>query len=279
VDAQDAASAAAAEGAQAWDTGSERIGAAFTTIGDKATDSATTVKRSLKKMVYWASQTRDDLDTIGSEVADALYDPIIAKAELARLKRERAEAQATRDSAKSTKAQVADAKDRIHELDKAIFEAQVTLIGHGKMSAKEQKAFLADLREKYKHSTGDAKLFIGQLIDKINDIPRQIGVTITMTTRNRTAENTGDHRAAGGPISPYGTALVGENGPEVIRLGSAGATVNPSASTGMGGGISVYLSLSTPLATPGSMQALAEYVVPVIAKELQRRQLIAPARR
>lgn len=46
-------------------------------------------------------------------------------------------------------------------------------------------------------------------------------------------------RAAGGPTSAYGSYLVGERGPEILRMGSSGGYVTPN-----GGGGNVYITVT-----------------------------------
>jgi hypothetical protein len=78
--------------------------------------------------------------------------------------------------------------------------------------------------------------------------------------------------AAGGPVAPYESAIVGEYRPETIRMGAVGGMVNPSASGGSGGGsVSVNLNVSTPVMTPGAAQALADAIAPAITRWQQAR--------
>lgn len=273
--AADQAAAAAAVGAEAWDTGSERIGAAFDTIGGSADDAGDSVKSFAKKSVYWASWTQSELERIGSDSADALFDPIIEKSELARLKRERDEQRNIATSKSSTKAQVRDAKDRIEELDKAIFEQQVKLIGMGKLNKKEQAEFLADLKSKWKTSTGDAKVYIGQLIAAIEQIPNSKTVSITVKEHFVGTGNDPGH-AAGGPVAPYSSGPINERVPETLTLGAIGGRVWPNGAGGGGGGGDTFVfNISTPAFTPGAAQAFADQVGPVLSRWQQSRGLIA----
>lgn len=49
-------------------------------------------------------------------------------------------------------------------------------------------------------------------------------------------------RAAGGPVSPYGTYLVGEQGPELLRMGSQSGTVVPNSAISSGSGDAAILN-------------------------------------
>ena len=273
--------AAAAEGAEAWDTGSERIagyaretGKAFVDVGDDARDAKRTVADALRGIVSAAKRTRDDLNTIGSDTADVLFDPLIAKAELAANKREQAEARATIASKKSTREQVRDARTRLTELQKDAFKLQVELIGWGKMNKKEQASFLADLKTKWKTSTGDAKAQIKLLIDYINGLNTASRVNIKVSGGSGNSGITNKARAGGGPVNAGGTYLVGENGPEILRMGgSSNGMISPSVGSSSGGGVSLTINVSTPALTPGGAQALADAIAPSITRWQQMRGL------
>ena len=48
-------------------------------------------------------------------------------------------------------------------------------------------------------------------------------------------------RAAGGPVSPHGTYLVGEQGPEILQMGKSSGTIIPNVATTGGGSAGVRL--------------------------------------
>lgn len=267
--------AAAADGAEAWDTGSERIGAAFGSMADDAKSSSSTTTGALDKVKRKAVDVAKTLGELGQEAADSYFDPMIAEAELATVKLDLQEAIRVRDSKDSTAEQVADAKLRILELRKRSTELQVELIGYGKMNKAEQEKFLANLRAKWKKATGDAKLDIAALIAKIEDIPSNVTVNINAKT-HFTGTGNDSGRAAGGPTSPYQSYAYQENGPEILTMGSGSGRVFPSV-----GGAPAAASTAAPtlnltvvnqgVLTPGAARALADQLGPYLNRWGQAR--------
>ena len=63
-------------------------------------------------------------------------------------------------------------------------------------------------------------------------------------------------RANGGPVSPGGTYLVGERGPELLKMGNQGGTIVPNNQMGAGGGTTIINNI-TATDTQSFKQALA----------------------
>jgi hypothetical protein len=285
---QNSITEASVAGAEAWDTGSERVGASLkavssdaddtgdslTGIGDQAKRAANRTKTALDDIVDKARTTRSDLGKIGSETADALFDPIILAADHAANAREQAEQRAIIAGKHSTKEQVRDAKARLTELQKTAFEQEVALIGYGKLNKKEQASFLADLKKRWKTATGEAKEDIADLIRAIEGLDRNSHVSISVRQTYRVGKDR-YQSAAGNPLPPYSESVVGEGGPEIIRMGSVGGRVMPGAvgSSGGGGSVVLNVNVSTPAMTPGSAQALADAIAPAITRWQQVRGL------
>lgn len=74
-------------------------------------------------------------------------------------------------------------------------------------------------------------------------------------------------RAAGGPVLPGGTYLVGEKGPELLRMGGGGGTIVPHDQVGGGGNVIVNQTFAPNFAgnaaTRGEMLQLASMVKPM----------------
>lgn len=77
-----------------------------------------------------------------------------------------------------------------------------------------------------------------------------------------------DPRASGGPVLPYNSYLVGERGPEIIRMGSMGGTVIPNEKIGGGnvnlGGVKVEVYVNG----GGDPQKIGTAVVDELARQL-----------
>src|SRR3990167_1219844 len=98
---------------------------------DDVADKADDVQVSWEDLVSSFEAGANRLAGVASSAADAIYDPIIRKAELAANLREVEEQRAIIASKKSTAEQAADAKARIVELAKARLELIAVMVGSG----------------------------------------------------------------------------------------------------------------------------------------------------
>lgn len=64
-------------------------------------------------------------------------------------------------------------------------------------------------------------------------------------------------RASGGPVSPGGTYLIGEKGPELLKMGNQGGTIIPNNQIGAGGGTTIINNI-TAMDTQSVKEALAK---------------------
>ena len=99
-----------------------------------------------------------------------------------------------------------------------------------------------------------ARASVDGLNASLNRIPRN--VTTTITTRHvvegdpsKSVRGGVTERASGGPVSPFGSYLVGEHGPELLRMGSFGGQIAPAGATrdalaGTSGGKHFHLTVS-----------------------------------
>ncbi len=266
-DAAEAMAAAAVETAYVYDQRGQRIkstakgvAGAVTTVGEASTRAADLVKSSTEKIVDYYDDLRSELTGLGSDAADAIYDPIIAASDYAATKREMAEQRAIaaakgytqaeiNEAAKSartkaerlavskmhTKAEVRDAKNALTELQKTAFEQQVALIGYGKLNAKEQTKFLADLKTKWASATGEAKKDIAALIAYITKLDANVNIKVSSNSWGNFGA-----RATGGPVSAGELYRVNEPwvGTEYFRPNVDGAVLTPLQAAQSGGGSS-----------------------------------------
>lgn len=214
-------------------------------VGSAAVDARRTVEDALQGIVDAAKTTKDELAELGQQAASALYDPIIDRANLTANEQEQAAQRAVIASKTATDEEVANAKLRLAELGAANVELRAQMLAAGELSKAEQEKFLADLQAAWTTSTGEARAAIGLLIAKIKELQNKSTVDIAILAGGGLATIFGK-RAAGGPLAPYQTAVVGENGPELIRMGASGGMVSPSLGGAQGGGgtpVVVQLSL------------------------------------
>lgn len=180
----------------------------------------------------------DDLRVQKDTIATDKIAVNAARAALAKTKAgstERVQAQLTLDQAIAAQ----------HQSLQALDTTRLNLMAAGKLSAKEQAAWLADLQKKYRTSTGAAKADIGDLIDKIHElqkVPTTV-VRIIAALENRTSKTQIIPRATGGPVVAGQPYLVNERTPNsevwipdvsgrVVSGAVPAAAVTPAGGTG-----------------------------------------------
>jgi len=110
----------------------------------------------------------------------------------------------------------------------------------GETYTAEQKAFdyRSELARLVADLNGPAAEAIRGYIRELDAIPRSI-YTVLGTIRGGDlgqSSTPGAKRASGGPVSPGGTYLVGENGPELLQMGAeSGHVTNAAATSGLTG--------------------------------------------
>jgi hypothetical protein len=83
-------------------------------------------------------------------------------------------------------------------------------------------------------ATGPLKAALEEYIATLGRIPRSVSTSVGFS-RGPTASVNG-YRASGGPVSAGGAYVVGEDGPELLQMGSQGGNVIPNGATvGVGG--------------------------------------------
>lgn len=275
--------------ALAWDTGSEKTMAARAALV-KVTDAAkhtNSVMYRLGGHVAIAADGFKDLKTWSEKASEILYGSKKAPEELALAWR------TGKSDLKNAQDAFAGIDDKIQELKRKgepvpgklaqkWRDAKQDVIDHKKevvnlgleMTTTGQIKYtslliqLDKLGIKLRNDTVDARL--------LND---QLRIWGAMSGKNGAGTNDGGsrdfgrHGAAGTMIPPYGAAVVGEHGRELIRMGAAGGQVVPSISGAGGGGGSININISTPVMTPGSAQALADAIGPALTRWQQARGL------
>lgn len=77
-------------------------------------------------------------------------------------------------------------------------------------------------------------------------------------------------RAGGGPVLPGRSYLVGERGPEYLRMGASGGYVTPSGGGAGGGGVNVIVNYNPAVSLGNAMEAQA-VLAPMIERALRQR--------
>ncbi len=109
----------------------------------------------------------------------------------------------------------------------------------------------------------------GKTIDVILNI---LNAAIDQSDQRSAGENrgAGNKRAAGGPTYPGGTYIVGEQGPEILTMGSMGGFVTPN--NALGGSNLVLNTYYSPMMSSADPNELQAALYPVFVAMLQRAQ-------
>jgi hypothetical protein len=248
--AGDAAAAAAAEGAEAWDTGSERIAGSLGAVASASEETTGSVVKDNREITRSYQKTADYLlDKYTSDIDTALG--------------------------------IVEGRSDLHaaKTDEDRIEAYADLAKLGALSEKDFENWLDILERMAKGTKGKVHAAYLAAIRDVQALKAAASGNIDVKVEYHSKTPRGGRNvayAAGGPAAPYQEITVGEYRPETIRLGAVGGMVNPSASSSGGGGgaVSLTINVSTPVMTPGAAQALADAIAPSITRWQQGRALI-----
>jgi hypothetical protein len=120
----------------------------------------------------------------------------------------------------------------------------------------QTQVYVAELQRLAATLTGPTAAAIQGYINQLGSIPRSIQTNIRGDIIGGSING---RRAAGGPVSAGGAYLVGENGPELLQMGSSGGNVVPNNK--LGGGGNTYVTINAANMTPDEMvRALRKHV-------------------
>jgi len=212
-------------------------GDALGDMGDDAEAASKQAVASWEGMVSAYEAGANRLASLASGAADAIYDPLIRKADLAANARDQAEQRAIIASKKSTEEQVADAQSRLLELQKSRLALVAEMVGFGEASTAQIATLNATLQKELLTATDAEKVAIEALLELLVRLELQGRITakgLQFTPGGNLDVGGGfEKRASGGPVSAGDAFLVGERGPELFVPRSAGNIVP----NGAGGGI------------------------------------------
>jgi hypothetical protein len=96
-------------------------------------------------------------------------------------------------------------------------------------------------------------------IATLGRIPRSVSTSVGFS-RGPTASVSG-YRASGGPVNAGGAYVVGEDGPELLQMGSTSGNVIPNGATvGTSGGSSITINMPPGSDGDSVVRALRSYV-------------------
>lgn len=214
------------------DSDGRGMAASIGSVGKAAVVSAGQVVRSVDKLVSSWADARSEIEAAATGFANAMWDPLIAKAKLATTEREIAEQQAIIASKNSTRVQIQDADQRLAELQKDKIGLLAELVSYGdKASAAELKSSIAILKAT-KNLTAEQVAQLNRLEAELAQVER--AAKLAAAAIERATPEAGHHypgsgRAGGGPVYPGQTYTIGEKGPETLHMGASGGFIEPNA--------------------------------------------------
>lgn len=270
VEKQDEAKQAAIEaslvGADAWATGSERVMSSMAAVGDASHDMDDDVRTSTNRITRRVKNMYQSYDDF-AEFMLGKYNDDIDKALGIH------EARVALNNAK-TAAERVKAYEQIEAL--------------GDLSQTDYENWINSLKKMAKGTKGQVHAAYMAAIADVRALRDAADKPVIVDVRYQQTGSTSLNKpkAIGGAVEGGNTYLVGEKGPELFSPSMSGYIVpnnqlqgdsTPTAPTPTDGGspsMNFYLTVSTPILTPGGAEALAQAIVPHVTKAMQRQQLI-----
>ena len=254
------------------------LGSSFDTVGTASHAAAARVDTSMKQITDAFSAARAKITGASKGFADSVYDPLIAKAQLALNQIDIAETQHNINSGKLRGKDLLDATVHLDELKKTQMDLLATLASYGDKSASDALQHQIDVLQSTKHLTKEQIAYLHALEDEL-DVAKQKAKDLAEALISSKSSRTGNApRAGGGPVMAGQTYTVGEQGPETLVMSGGGGYVIPNTggSSG-GGGASITIHASFPSLVPPSvsqMQQAAKAFTPELVRELRRQGIL-----
>lgn len=270
-----------------------KIGGGILGIGVKAGKAEDQVAAAMNGIVADIKGARSSLDSAASDAADAIYDPIIAKANLAANDRDRAEQRQIIASKKSTAEQVNDAKGRLAELNKARIGYLAELASYGDKSAKTTLGNMIKTLESSGHLTREQQADLALLkaaLDKVDTAAKTAKLDLARLSHQailtkddlyipvvHIPHNTGGVRqfASGGHYSANQPRIVGEKGIE-LDIPDHSGTIVPAGQWGGGASITFAPTIVIQgVATPAVKEQIRRDLAPLLMDILRQNGVAA----
>lgn len=223
------------------DSDARGMAAAIESVGTATITSSGQVARGVDKIVSSWDAARSAINSTAQGFANAMFDPLIAKDELAATRKEIADQRRIVSSKKSSQAEIDDANARLHVLEKTEVLQVANLATYAKGMSETQLRAQIDILTATKHLSSEQIAALNALEKELAQVQRAAKLAadaISRATPEAGHVTAGSGRAAGGPLAPYASAFVGEGGDhrETVVAGSGGAYVISQANGGGGGG-------------------------------------------
>lgn len=229
------------------------------------------IQDDLKDTAKKADDTRTAIKGLSDVLENQLFGDAINAGNLADLQKTHDELVKQRKAVQKGTPDWIILTGKIKENEQAQFDLQL------QMKEKEGPKAVIDWLETQKKKFGDATGVLDALIaryrtmlslqSRLAGAPLAGGIAFT---------GVGGRRAAGGPVSAGTPYVVGEKGPEVVIPNQSGTVIPHGASVG---GTTVNINISGAIGwTPGTSEAFARQIEPIITRAMQRRGQLAGAR-
>jgi hypothetical protein len=228
-----------------------------------ATSARISVDTAIESILAYINDSRKALTEAATGAAEAIYGPLVARANLSQTERDLAEQRGIVSSKKSTAAQVADAQQRIIELTQTKVEQLALLVSYGDQSAASALQHQIDVLSATKGLTEEQLLWLrklqGALDAATGDALRlQAALNGVIRTRTQNGVEIVGHKAAGGPVRAGMPYIVGEYRPELFVPDTNGTIVaNPSVASGPAAGGLLVNGLTVQVSGVGSDVSIA----------------------
>jgi hypothetical protein len=206
------------------------------TIATHTSRVSTKVVDTLERITSSFASTRDALTSAASGFASAMWDPLIAKANLTTNTLEIKEQQLLIHSGKLHGIELANAQAHLAELNSTHMELLATLTSYGNMAARDTLQHQVDVLRSTKGLTSEQIAWLKKLEIELARARNGAAELSNALSRGHNMGGTGDRgRAFGGPVVGGQAYLVGEKGPEMFVPGASGAII-PNEQLRSGGG-------------------------------------------
>jgi hypothetical protein len=224
-----------------------KVGDAEDDVGGASRKMAAAVAQASSKAIEATAKMRDQTISDARRLIDGAYDPEITRLRLVGTMADAAALKVIVSSGKATAAQKAD----LLSLRKEQADALLSLATSGNSYSATFKAAFADLKSQASSASGDVKLYLTQVIAKIDEVakhPVKIHAKFDFSANAPALLNFlntvwAPPRASGGPVQAGQAYTVGERGPETLVMGNGGGTIIPNGRGGSAGPTTVQLVL------------------------------------
>lgn len=247
------------------------------------------IETQAKSSSFWFGKFKDDAIKDANDLIAKAFDPAIEADKLLATNAQISAQKRILASGSASKAEKADARATLHQLDKDQAQYLLDLASTGDTTSKQFQDGLKNLKNEIKNSTGPTHDALVKILNDILNI-KAAGKNIAINFRPDKFDPKGG-RATGGPVSANDVYMVGEHGPEWFVSDKAGKILphgtSPASTRGgsSGGGTSGGGSASAaftfnltvnaaPGMTPGQARALSDALMPAIVAGLQRNRLL-----